>query len=359
MAPTQRFRAQLARAKKGNTAAQAFVSDAYLFGEEGATKDLKLALKFCRMAAEAGHTDCQRNLAVFYDIGESVECDQRMAAAWCLRAASEGGHADAQFFTAQRYKSGNGHDAPNMKEAVKWYQAAAVQGHAQAELHLANCYDRGDGVKQKRGLALKLWRRCAKHLENGDEAVGEYFNESVAAAHYIIGNCYRDGSNGVEVDMPVAMQWWTKAADLGDLFAQVTVGGIYLVGFDEYVPIGTFDRDVPLGMKYLRGALLAVAAAERKKRDLSEGEATATSKAEALIGDFHCTKSCMGCGSPKARKLCSGCLNFDQTKVRYCGEACQRIHWRHKTASHKAECGSRAPGGGGNNIRNESSKASA
>lgn len=72
ISPTQRFRAQLARAKKGNTAAQAFVSDAYYLGQEGVTKDIALAFKFCRMAAEAGHTGCQRNLGIFYGKGEEV-----------------------------------------------------------------------------------------------------------------------------------------------------------------------------------------------------------------------------------------------------------------------------------------------
>ena len=75
------------------------------------------------------------------------------------------------------------------------------------------------------------------------------------------------------------------------------------------------------------------------------------SKAEALIADFHAVKSCMGCGSAKARKLCGGaycaptcggCVDAGQAKVRYCGKACQLIHWRHQTASHKAECASRA-----------------
>jgi hypothetical protein len=135
----------------------------------------------------------------------------------------------------------------------------------------------------------------------------------------------------------MAMQWWTKAAELGNSRAHHAVGEIYLMGFvGELVPVGTFDRDVPLGMKHLRELTVA-------KRNEFEGDAAAISNAEALIRDFHAAKSCMGCGSKKALKLCSGCLyHADHTKVRYCGEACQLIHWRHATASHKAECGSRA-----------------
>ena len=87
--------------------------------------------------------------------------------------------------------------------------------------------------------------------------------------------------------------------------------------------------------------------AERK----CDGDAALIAKAEALLRDFHAVKSCMGFGSPKARKLCGGsycaptcggCVDAGQAKARYCGRACQVIHWRHPTASHKAECASRA-----------------
>ena len=264
-----------------------------------------------------------------------------MASAWFLRAAKEGGDSDAQFRTALRYERGLGYDAPNIKEAVELYQAAAAQGHADAQLHLGFRYDDGDGVKKNPGLALKLWRKCAQHHELGD---AKGYEPSVSAAHQMIANCYRAGSNGLEVDMPMAMQWWTKAAEQGIVNAQCTIGEIYLMGFlDERVPVGTFDRDVPLGMKYLRAAIDQKSEAGA----LSDVHVTMISKAEALVRAFHAAKSCMGCGSPKTRKLCSGCLDFVHTTARYCGEACQLIHLRHQTASHKAECGSRAATRGG------------
>ena len=159
MAPSQTFRAALARAKKGDADAQVFVFDAYYFGKEGVTEDRKLAFLLCRMAAEGGNTVCQYNLALLYSKGEGVERDQRNASVWFLRAA-EGGHAMAQYNTALRYESGEGHDAPNMKEAVKWFQAAEAQGHAEAEYDLAWRYHKGKGVKKNPGLALKLWRNA-------------------------------------------------------------------------------------------------------------------------------------------------------------------------------------------------------
>ena len=284
------------------------------------------------MAAEGGHTSSQTNLAEHYRAGEGVERDKRMVSAWYLRAAKEGGHADAQHNTAVRYQHGTGHDAPNTKEAIKWYQAAVAQGHGDAQFNLGVCYNNGDGVKKKPGLALKLWRKCAQHHELGDAKDYEY---GVAAAHYAIGICYSAGSNGLEVYLPTAMQWCTQAAEHGDIISQCTIGEIYLMGFSEHAPVRTFDRDVPRGMKYLKAVI-------EQKGEADEAEGEAVSKADALIRAFHAAKSCLGCGRAKTRKLCGGCVDAGHAKARYCGKACQLIHCRHPTASHKAECGSRA-----------------
>jgi TPR repeat protein len=203
MAPSQLFRARLAQAERGDIQAQVFVGSCYYQGNEGVTKDLALAFKFFRMAAEGGDTLSQLYLAEQYHFGEGVERDERMASASVLRAAKEGGDADAQFCTAFRYKQGLGYDAPNMKEAIKWYQAAVAQGNGDAQLQLGCCYDKGDGVYMNPGLALKLWRKCAQHHELGD---AEGYEDSVAAAYHMIGNSYGVGSNGLAVDLTVAMQ---------------------------------------------------------------------------------------------------------------------------------------------------------
>ena len=293
---------------------------------------------------------CQSVLASCYENGEGVPHDERMAMSWFLKAATEGDDSNVRFHVAEHYEDGLGIDAPNMKEAIKWYQISAAEGNADAQLALGNHYGAGNGVKENPGLAFKLWHRYAKHhdddeLECGDET--EY-KCSVAAAHYNIAECYCLGSDGVEEDMHAAMQWWTKAACLGSPFARSRVGEIYLVGFDEDVPVGTFDRDVALGVKNLLGvgALAVLAVAAEEDGNLTDEGVEVVSKVETSVRDFYSRKPCMGCGTSKARKLCSGCLDADLSrKFQRCGKACQLVHWRHKTASHKAECSSRVPGG--------------
>jgi len=65
-----------------------------------------------------------------------------------------------------------------------------------------------------------------------------------------------------------------------------------------------------------------------------------TSQARNLLGVFAAAKSCEGCGTRYARRSCIRCLDADSTKVRYCDQACQLMHWSHPTASHRVECGS-------------------
>ncbi len=181
----------------------------------------------------------------------------------------------AQYDDAIQEKDGAGHDAQNLKEAIRGWQGAVAQGHPDAQLRLGNLYNKGDGVPNHPGLALKLWRKCAQHHETGDVTKQE--GSSVAGAHNNIGNCYCNGSNEVEVDLPMAMQWCTKSAELGCVAAQRVIGEIYLMGFEEEVPVGTFDRDVPLGMKYLR------AVAEREcKGDEDSWQAKDEAEAEAV-----------------------------------------------------------------------------
>jgi TPR repeat protein len=145
------------------------------------------------------------------------------------------------------------------------------------------------------------------------------------------------------------MQWWTKAAEQGDLHSQLTIREIYLTGLlDERVPVGTFDKDVPRGMKTLRAVIdqKSEAGAPYVAKNIQAAYAKEypnpkniqrISKAEALIRAFHAAKSCMGCGRPKARKLCGGCVDAGHAKARYCGKACQLVHCRRRRTKPSAD----------------------
>ena len=135
----------------------------------------------------------------------------------------------------------------------------------------------------------------------------------------------------------MAMQWWAKAAERGFAFTQCFIGEIYMMGFiEELVPVGTFVRDAPLGMKYL-GVLTAADRSVMKKIQMNLQPYPTLHPCCA-----HSMKTSRAWVAEAQRKLCGRCVDAGQAKVRYCGRACQLIHWRHQTASHKAECASRA-----------------
>jgi hypothetical protein len=88
--------------------------------------------------------------------------------------------------------------------------------------------------------------------------------------------------------------------------ALVTLGKLYVTGLDANVPVGTFETDVPLGVRLLK----AIAS--------PDDDFTSASLARDLLLAFDDAKSCRGCGSTDARKTCIGCWDADRTKARYC-----------------------------------------
>jgi len=99
-------------------------------------------------------------------------------------------------------------------------------------------------------------------------------------------------------------------------------GAIHLNSFET-----TLERDVPLGVKLLK------VVAQHESTEVVE-----VSRARDLLRAFAEARSCNGCGSTKARTSCSWCVDAGRIRVRYCDRECQRIHWCHPTASHRAEC---------------------
>ena len=122
------------------------------------------------------------------------------------------------------------------------------------------------------------------------------------------------------------------------------LGKIYLKGFEADVPVGASEKDVALGVKALR-AVVEPTAAERAVWASGGQKSVSYTQFQAMgiLRTFDEEKSCMGCGSAKARQKCTRCWGADRTEIRYCSRVCQLSHWNHQAgASHKTECRSRA-----------------
>jgi hypothetical protein len=94
--------------------------------------------------------------------------------------------------------------------------AKANSGDTAAQVLLGDCYASGKGVTRDLNLAAEWYRKAA---EKGD-----------IGAELHLAALYRDGGKNFPRDMAQAADWYRKAAELGDVTAQATLGVLYSIG---------------------------------------------------------------------------------------------------------------------------------
>jgi len=99
------------------------MADSFYFGK-GVERDLPLAVKLYRAAAEQGDAYAQCMLGNCYYDGEGVEQDRRAAVRWYHKSAEQG-FTRAQRNLAVCYETGEGCER-NPQEAARWYQRASA-----------------------------------------------------------------------------------------------------------------------------------------------------------------------------------------------------------------------------------------
>lgn len=125
---------------------------------------------------------------------------------------------------------------------------SAQTGYAPAQYQLGQCYEDCKGVEHNLAKAFKLYwlasdkyrpakerldkdsyqeqlAKWLKKMVNGKQLAGA----DLAEAMCMFGCCYQHGW-GVDCDMASAVEWWQKAADLGDTYANDRLGYCYSLG---------------------------------------------------------------------------------------------------------------------------------
>jgi len=128
------------------------------FIHETETKNYAEAVKWYRMAVEAGSAPAQRTLGNLYFNGLGVAQSSTEALKWYLLAA-QGGDPDAETLIGHIYEDGSG-VAQDYAEAARWYRSASEQGEAYAQGHLAYLCLEGLGVPRDYVEAYK-WANLA------------------------------------------------------------------------------------------------------------------------------------------------------------------------------------------------------
>jgi TPR repeat protein len=114
---------QAGQPRTDEAAEQLKLADKYLFGTEGAAKDVARGMAYLRESVDRGFPAAELQLAAQYRLGEGVPKDPEQALFW-ERKAAEGGNIVAQMVMGERYAAGFG-VTKDLGQAISWYRRAA------------------------------------------------------------------------------------------------------------------------------------------------------------------------------------------------------------------------------------------
>lgn len=142
---------------------------------------------------------------VAYNRGDIMDAIQ-----W-YRKAADLGDTHAQVRLGYIYDK-----AEENEQAVIWYRKAAEEGDPAGQHGLAQMYATGEGVPRDTALALSMMKEAAQQ---------DYVPSLLALAV-----TFEKGGDGVAADFPVSLEYWRKAAELGDLQAMSRIARAYRNG---------------------------------------------------------------------------------------------------------------------------------
>ena len=126
---------------------------------------------------------------------------------------AEQGDTQAQVLLAFNYRDGRG-VTQDYAEAMRWGHLAADKGDATAMDFVGWMYFRGIGVPRNADLAVGYFKAGA---------------DGCSTAAWNLGQCYF-AAQGVEQDIPKAIEAWEKAANMGHGRSASTAAMVYLAG---------------------------------------------------------------------------------------------------------------------------------
>ena len=255
-------------------------------------KDGERAVRWFKLAAEAGSLDAMDNLGICYANGVGVVKDDKIAVHWYCKAA-QNGLAWGQYHYACRLISGEGiekdigsgrdwlqkaaaqglkkakerlevlddecdADNPfsalragwklrkkrNYSTAVRYFKKAEAAGLPEAKYALAKCYYFGDGVEENKKLAVGLFVDATRTWFADSDADLAYKNMYADACDFI-GDCYLN-EKGVEKDVTKALSYYKKAARCS--FA----GGSKELGYDFLNASSGVNKDIAQSVYWLQ-----------------------------------------------------------------------------------------------------------
>ena len=196
----------------GNKFAQFSLANQYYYGN-GFYKDKGQALQWYMKSAEQGLPYAAYAVAQMYANGEAVLQDEATAQQYYAQAlagflkleASDRADDNLLYKLGRmyRYVLGTDEDIP---KALEYFSRSAKHGNINAKRMIAIEQLSGEQIPCDVNKAVETLKELA---ENGD-----------AMSAYRLGKLYLFGEDGIERDVPQAIQWLTKSADDDNEYAQ-------------------------------------------------------------------------------------------------------------------------------------------
>lgn len=225
----------------------------------GVKPNKKEGANYLLKAAEAGFPQAMYYVGNCYAKGEGLTKNAEQAVKWYKLAAGKG-VSNAQWTLAQCYRTGDGTPV-NYDQAMYWYAEASAKGHKRAFKQLiADSIPGSPFVAYLKGMksytnkdfeeAMKQFKivekakiadgkvmeaaimansAYAKHnMKKGIKLLNDA-SKTNAQAMYLLGALYEAGK-GVDKDMTKAVDYMTKAADMGYGAAECALADMYYEG---------------------------------------------------------------------------------------------------------------------------------
>ena len=262
----------------------------YLNGQD-APKNPARAAELYRQGAELGYSSCAGRLASCYMNGSGVEQDFAQAIDW-LEYAAELGDWQAAEMLGELYRSPRfrKYVDPDPEKAAAWYEKAAALGGGEAMAAVGSDYSSSDPEE-----AVRWFRRAidAGYVD-GYYRMGQMYDYWGTKEYEKARECYQQGAelgsrecmwkladlyeagktSGVklplEADPDLAIEWYEKAFELGDVNSAYKIGMIYYdredweSAFLWFTRCAEADRSRALTLVYLGDAMEMLSKMYRK-----------------------------------------------------------------------------------------------
>ena len=173
--------------------------------------------------AENGDAYSQHEMGVNYQYGYGVPVDKQKSLEWFQKAAENGNHESMRALGII-YENGIGVEQ-DLRKAFEYYVCALNKGNIKSLEKLSDFYRAGIVVAKNEDKAKELLEAFVIQLQKSAQ-------KGNADAMWRLGQIYQAGNDLLNIpeNLQQAVFWYEKAAELGYMYAQSSLGILYILG---------------------------------------------------------------------------------------------------------------------------------